>query len=169
MLADGSIGEVEPSKTEIESPSPRTVVHTEVCVVVFLLLLSVCVVVCLCCCPLVLLSSCVVVLLCCFLFMLLSVCFVLLSVCVVVFLCCHQLSTLLSYHVWSMIMIIIIIRNILLLYYYHFWSKISKSYQLWSFVSTVTQIQENNLFFALRGAGSSFGIVTEFIYMISET
>jgi len=57
VLADGSIGEVEPSKTEIESPSPRTVVHTE----------------------------------------------------------------------------------------------------------------ENNLFFALRGAGSSFGIVTEFIYMISET
>ena len=117
----------------------------------------------------IILSSCVVVLLCCFLLVLLSVCFVLLSVCVVVFLCCHQLSTLLSYHVWSMIMIIIIIRNILLLYYYHFWSKISKSYQLWSFVSTVTQIQENNLFFALRGAGSSFGIVTEFIYMISET
>ena len=30
VLADGSIGEVEPSKTEIELPSPRTVLHTEV-------------------------------------------------------------------------------------------------------------------------------------------
>merc|ERR1711872_485225 len=34
---------------------------------------------------------------------------------------------------------------------------------------TVVHTEENNLFFALRGAGSSFGIVTEFIYMISET
>merc|ERR1719187_1806319 len=34
---------------------------------------------------------------------------------------------------------------------------------------TVLHTEENNLFFALRGAGSSFGIVTEFIYMISET
>lgn len=28
---------------------------------------------------------------------------------------------------------------------------------------------DNNLFFALRGAGSSFGIVTEFLYMITES
>ena len=36
MLADGSIGEVEPSKTEIEWPNPRTVVHTEVSNFIFL-------------------------------------------------------------------------------------------------------------------------------------
>ena len=36
MLADGSIGEVEPSKTEIEWPNPRTVVHTEVSEFIFL-------------------------------------------------------------------------------------------------------------------------------------
>jgi len=34
---------------------------------------------------------------------------------------------------------------------------------------TVTHTESNNLFFALRGAGSSFGIVTEFLYMINET
>ena len=28
---------------------------------------------------------------------------------------------------------------------------------------------DNNLFTALRGSGSSFGIVTEFLYMIYET
>ena len=36
-------------------------------------------------------------------------------------------------------------------------------------VRTVTHTEENNLFFALRGAGSSFGIVTEFLYMINTT
>merc|ERR1719206_151759 len=36
-------------------------------------------------------------------------------------------------------------------------------------VRTVIHTQENNLFFALRGAGSSFGVVTEFLYIISET
>ena len=30
VLADGSIGEVEPSKTELEFPTARTVLHTEV-------------------------------------------------------------------------------------------------------------------------------------------
>merc|ERR1719187_34342 len=34
---------------------------------------------------------------------------------------------------------------------------------------TVVHTEENNLFFALRGAGSSFGIVTEFLYMINTT
>ena len=34
---------------------------------------------------------------------------------------------------------------------------------------TVTHTESNNLFFALRGAGSSFGVVTEFLYMINET
>jgi len=33
----------------------------------------------------------------------------------------------------------------------------------------VTHTESNNLFFALRGAGSSFGVVTEFLYMINET
>ena len=33
---------------------------------------------------------------------------------------------------------------------------------------TVKNTETNNLFFALRGAGSSFGIVTEFLYMIHE-
>ena len=36
-------------------------------------------------------------------------------------------------------------------------------------VRTVSHTQENNLFFALRGAGSSFGTVTEFLYMINTT
>merc|ERR1711970_364932 len=36
-------------------------------------------------------------------------------------------------------------------------------------VRTVPHTQDNNLFFALRGAGSSFGIVTEFLYMINTT
>jgi len=34
---------------------------------------------------------------------------------------------------------------------------------------TIPHTQDNNLFFALRGAGSSFGIVTEFLYMIRES
>ena len=34
---------------------------------------------------------------------------------------------------------------------------------------TVTHTDNNNLFFALRGAGSSFGVVTEFLYMIYDT
>jgi hypothetical protein len=34
---------------------------------------------------------------------------------------------------------------------------------------TVTHTESNNLFFALRGAGSSFGIVTEFLYMVYQT
>ena len=34
--------------------------------------------------------------------------------------------------------------------------------------ATIPHTQSNNLFFALRGAGSSFGIVTEFLYMINE-
>merc|ERR1711892_146277 len=34
---------------------------------------------------------------------------------------------------------------------------------------TVTHTESNNLFFALRDAGSSFGVVTEFLYMINET
>jgi hypothetical protein len=38
-----------------------------------------------------------------------------------------------------------------------------------SSVRTVTHTESNNLFFALRGAGSSFGVVTEFLYMINET
>merc|ERR1711915_1075453 len=37
-----------------------------------------------------------------------------------------------------------------------------------SFVKTVAHTDSNNLFFALRGAGSSFGIVTEFLYTINE-
>merc|ERR1712198_219117 len=37
-----------------------------------------------------------------------------------------------------------------------------------SLVKTVAHTDSNNLFFALRGAGSSFGIVTEFLYMINE-
>jgi len=37
-----------------------------------------------------------------------------------------------------------------------------------SSVKTVAHTDSNNLFFALRGAGSSFGIVTEFLYMINE-
>jgi len=36
-------------------------------------------------------------------------------------------------------------------------------------VRTVSHTEENNLFFALRGAGSSFGTVTEFLYMINTT
>ena len=36
-------------------------------------------------------------------------------------------------------------------------------------VRTVSHTLENNLFFALRGAGSSFGTVTEFLYMINTT
>ena len=34
---------------------------------------------------------------------------------------------------------------------------------------TVEHTETNNLFFALRGAGSSFAVVTEFLYMIYET
>jgi len=34
--------------------------------------------------------------------------------------------------------------------------------------ATIPHTPSNNLFFALRGAGSSFGIVTEFLYMINE-
>ena len=37
-----------------------------------------------------------------------------------------------------------------------------------SAVRTVTHTESNNLFFALRGAGSSFGVVTEFLYMVYE-
>jgi hypothetical protein len=36
-------------------------------------------------------------------------------------------------------------------------------------IRTITHTQDNNLFFALRGAGSSFGVVTEFLYMINTT
>ena len=34
---------------------------------------------------------------------------------------------------------------------------------------TIPHTSTNNLWLALRGSGSSFGIVTEFLYMINET
>ena len=34
---------------------------------------------------------------------------------------------------------------------------------------TIPHTHTNNLWLALRGSGSSFGIVTEFLYMINET
>ena len=36
-------------------------------------------------------------------------------------------------------------------------------------IRTIFHTESNNLFFALRGAGSSFGVVTEFLYMINQT
>merc|ERR1712106_133892 len=36
-------------------------------------------------------------------------------------------------------------------------------------IRTISHTESNNLFFALRGAGSSFGVVTEFLYMINQT
>merc|ERR1711892_1075893 len=36
-------------------------------------------------------------------------------------------------------------------------------------IRTISHTESNNLFFALRDAGSSFGVVTEFLYMINET
>merc|ERR1712106_612666 len=35
-------------------------------------------------------------------------------------------------------------------------------------VRIISHTESNNLFFALRGAGSSFGVVTEFLYMINQ-
>ena len=34
---------------------------------------------------------------------------------------------------------------------------------------TIAHTEENNLFFALRGAGSSYAVVTEFLYVVHHT